>query len=224
MTADEIKVLSDSEMETGRSLAIGLGIVSIASLLIIGAFTAVVIPNHLLLVVLLMVVLGSAAATGVLFWAWRRRNQIIKAFTDLYLPAPKPAPTSTPAPALPAAPETKSADTQGASRGGHSRLIHGFEPATIMWLCDCIANGMPWTETQLEKQTVPHMQPPTPFGKSQVGKPYYRLFHHEHGIFCRAEIITGRGGPGNPTGKLMVKSPLGMLERIKNLPEDTPTP
>jgi hypothetical protein len=226
MTADEIKVLSDSEMETGRSLAIGLGIVSIASLLIIGAFTAVVIPNHLLLVVLLMVVLGSAAATGVLFWAWRRRNQIIKAFTDLYLPAPKPAPTSTPAPALPAAPETKSADTQGASRGGHSRLIHGFEPATIMWLCDCIANGMPWTETQLEKQTVPHMQPPTPFGKSEVGNPYYRLFDATVpvGIFVRAGIITGRGGPGNLTGKLAIKSSLTMLELLKALPELDQTP
>jgi hypothetical protein len=221
MTAEEIKTLGDSEMETGRSVAIALGIVSIAFLLIIGAFSFAVVPNLLPVVALLVVSLGAAAVTGAMFWAWRRRNQIIALFMRYKLPAPLPAPPANSAPALPPALETGTE----ASRGGEgARKIHGFDAATIMWVCDCLANGMPWTEAHLETMTVPHMQPPTPFGKSQVGKPYYRLFHHEHGIFCRAEIITGRGGPGNPTGKLMVKSPLGMLERIKNLPEDTPTP
>jgi hypothetical protein len=224
MTTDEIKILGDSEMETGQRLAIGLGIVSIASLVIIGSFTFAVIPNLLAVVFLLAVGMGASAATGAMFWAWRRRNQIIKAFTDLYLPAPKPAPTSTPAPALPAAPETKSADTQDVSRGGQARRIHGFEPATIMWLCDCIANGMPWTEGHLEKMTVPHMQPPTPFGKADGDTPYNRLFNSEWGIFIRAGIITGRGGPGNPTGKLAIRSSLTMLELLKSLPELDQTP
>ena len=98
-------------------------------------------------------------------------------------------------------------------------MIHGFDPATIMWVCDCIANGMPWTEAHLEKMTVPHMQPPAPFGKSELGEPYYRLFHSVNGIFCRAGIITGRGGPGNLTGKLAITSPLTMLDLIKELPE-----
>jgi hypothetical protein len=224
MTTEDIKVLADSEMETGRSLAIGLGIVSIASLVIIGSFTFAVIPNLLSVVFLLAVGMGASAATGAMFWAWRRRNQIIKAFMDLYLPAPQPAPKSTPAPTLPAAPETKSADVQEVSRGGQGRRIHGFEPATIMWLCDCIANGMPWTETHLEKMTVPHMQPPTPFGKADGDTPYNRLFNSEWGIFIRAGIITGRGGPGNPTGKLAIRSSLTMLELLKSLPELDQTP
>jgi CHASE2 domain-containing sensor protein len=80
MTAEEIKTLGDSEMETGRSVAIALGIVSIAFLLIIGAFSFAVVPNLLPVVALLVVSLGAAAVTGAMFWAWRRRNQIIALF------------------------------------------------------------------------------------------------------------------------------------------------
>jgi hypothetical protein len=224
MTADEIKILGDSEMETGQRLAIGLGIVSVASLVIIGAFTLSVAASLISAVVMLIVGFGAAAVTGVMFWAWRRRNKIIALFMGYKIPAPHPAPTSTPAPALPAAQEPKSADTQAVSRGGQARKIHGFEPATIMWLCDCIANGMPWTEGHLEKMTVPHMQPPTPFGKADGDTPYNRLFNSERGIFIRAGIITGRGGPGNPTGKLAIKSSLTMLELLKSLPELEQTP
>jgi hypothetical protein len=218
MTAEEIKVLGDSEMETGRSLAIGLGIVSFASLVMIGAFTAAVVPNLLHVAFFGIVAFGAAAATGVLFWAYRRRNELIAAFKARYLPAPLPAPAAIPAPALPPALETTQTDSRG---GEKARKIHGFEPATIMWLCDCLANEMPWTETYLEKVTVPHMQPPTPFGKAQGDTPYNRLFNSETGLFIRAGIITGR--TERFSGKLAITTPLEMLQRIKAL-QETPTP
>jgi hypothetical protein len=218
MTAEEIKVLGDSEMETGQRMAIALGIVSVAFLLIIGGLVFTTVPNLLAWVFLLAVGFGSAAVTAAMLWAWRRRNDIIATFMRYKLPAPLPAPAAIPAPVLPPALET----AQEVSRGGErDRKIHGFEPATIMWLCDCLANEMPWTETYLEKVTVPHMQPPTPFGKAQGDTPYNRLFNSETGLFIRAGIITGR--TERFSGKLAITTPLEMLSRIKAL-QETPTP
>ena len=214
MTADEIKLLGDSEMETGHRLAIGLGIVAIGTLVIVGSFTAVVIPNRLMYAFFLIVGLGSAAATGVLFWAYRRRNGLMQAFKDLYLPAlpAPPAPSTLPL-------ETEQVEAQEESRGGDGRPLHGFDAATLAWLCDCLANGMPWTEATLEKMRVPHMFPPARFGKAEGDTPYNRLFHSERGLFIRAGIIIERGGEGNKPGKLAIRSPLTMMQLLKELPE-----
>jgi hypothetical protein len=209
MTADEIKVLGDSEMETGQRMAIALGIVSIAFLVIIGSLVAATVPNLLAWVFLLAVVLGSAAVTGAMFWAWRRRNSIITLFTDYCFPAPAAPPATATAPAH--------VNTPQLSRGGEdARKIHGFSPATIMWVCDSLAQGASWTETALEKYTVPHMQPPTLFGKARGDTPYNRLFNSETGLFIRAGIIEGR--TERFSGKLVIKMPLEMLQRIKELP------
>jgi hypothetical protein len=219
MTAEEIKVLGDSEMETGRSVATMLGIVSVAFLVILGGFSIAVLPNLLPLVLFLVVGLGAAAATGVMFWAWRRRNGIIATFMSYKLPALRPAPPAT-APAT--APEIKIVDVQS-SRGGESaRKIHGFELATLAWVCDSLAQGALWTEAALEKYTVPHMQPPTLFGKARGDTPYNRLFNSETGLFIRAGIIVGR--TERFSGKLAITTPLEMLHRIKELPELEPTP
>jgi hypothetical protein len=223
MTTNEVNQLGESEMRTGLGLAMVLGFVSVFALIGGSIGAAVVMPSVVIGVVFVTVFLGAAAATGVMFWAWKRRNEIVSKFVNHHLPEKQPAPPTLidvpPAPALPPALETGTE----ASRGGEgARKIHGFDPATIMWLCDYLAAGNLWTEGALEKMPVPHMQPPTPFGKSEVGKPYYRLFDAKvpAGLFVRAGIIIERGGPGNPPGKLAIKSPLGMLERIKNLPED----
>lgn len=222
MTADEIKLLGDSEIETGKSMAIGLGIVSIAALVIVGAGTVALMPDLLLGVVLLLAGLGSAAATGALFWAWRRRNGIIAVFMRYALPAPPSAPSAPTGSALPPAPLDETAETSRAGElelNGTPRLIHGFPAATLMWLCDYLAKGNEWTESQLKNMPVPHLFPTVDFGKSDRKKntPYTRLFDSERGIFVRAGIIVERGGEGNDKGRLAIKSPLNMMQALKDL-------
>jgi hypothetical protein len=220
VTADEIKILGDSEMETGRSLAIGMGIVSFASLVMIGAFTAAVVPNLLHVAFFGIVAFGAAAATGVLFWAYRRRNELIAAFKARYLPAPLPAPAAISAPALPPALENaKVTDANGV--GGYAeRPILGYPAILIEYMCNYLANKNDWTERRMAKMQVPYMYPLTYFGKAEKGTPYYDFFNHEQGMFCRSGILIERGGPGNPPGKLTTTNAVEMMERIKSLPDN----
>ena len=160
---------------------------------------------------------------------WHSREIVQRGITLLdreiarRLPAPEPTPTPAPAHTLPANEKGADGDTQAESRGGErERQIQGFDAATIAWVCDYLANGNRWTEAAMEKMPVPHMFPPARFGKAEGGSPYQRLFDSEHGIFVRAGIIVERGGEGNSPGKLAIKSPLNMLERIKALQEDSP--
>jgi hypothetical protein len=224
MTAEEIKVLGDSEMETGQRMAIALGIVSVAFLLIIGGLVFTTVPNLLAWVFLLAVGFGSAAVTAAMLWAWRRRNDIIATFMRYKLPAPLPAPAAIPAPALP---ETKEAETPIAKEPvGEvftSRPLHGLPVLTVEYMCNFLGNKNSWAEGRLEKMPVPYLYPPARFGKAEGNSVYNQLFHPARGMFCRAGIIGERGGGGNDTGKLLIDNPAEMMEKIKAL-QETPTP
>jgi hypothetical protein len=210
MTTEDIKVLADSEMETGRSLAIGLGIVSIASLVIIGSFTFAVIPDLLSVVFLLAVGFGAAGATGALFWAWRRRNRIIAMFVAYALPAPV-------YPTLPQAEIDEKPETED-SRGGYAeRKLHGIPAITWEWMCNYIVKNS-WAEERLESVQVPYMYPITYFGKAQGNTVYTQMFHSERGVFIRAGIVGGR--VPKQKGNLLIDNPVEMMELIKALSEE----
>lgn len=137
-------------------------------------------------------------------------------------PAPPSAPSAPTGSALPPAPLDETAETSRAGElelNGTPRLIHGFPAATLMWLCDYLAKGNEWTESQLKNMPVPHLFPTVDFGKSDRKKntPYTRLFDSERGIFVRAGIIVERGGEGNDKGRLAIKSPLTMMQALKDL-------
>lgn len=140
--------------------------------------------------------------------------------TEHRFPTPTLPADSTPTPALPEGNANGKTEMQELSRGGErDRLIQGFAPATIMWMCDYLANGNRWSEAALEKMPVPHQQPPARFGKAEGDTIYQRMFHPDTGVFCRAGIIVERGGASNAMGKLAVRSPLEMLRLLKELPD-----
>jgi len=210
MTTEDIKVLADSEMETGRSLAIGLGIVSAASLVIIGLFTAVTAANLLAWAFFGIVAFGAAGATGALFWAYRRRNELLEAFKKNYLPAPKSTPSTLPA-------ETTKDETQEPGRGGYAeRKLHGIPALTWEWMCNYIVKNS-WAEEKLEGVQVPYM-PLTYFGKAQGNTIYNQMFHSERGVFIRAGIVGGR--VPKQKGNLLIDNPVEMMALIKALSEE----
>ena len=92
-------------------------------------------------------------------------------------------------------------------------LVHGFDERDLAWLFLFLENGGKWTETVMENMPLPHSK--EKLGKQQGNTPYARFMD----VCTRAEIIVGRGGPGNPSGKLVVRDAHEMMLLAKRLEE-----
>ena len=130
---------------------------------------------------------------------------------------PKLLPQTAPAyPTLPLPEENRTVDV---NRGGVTvdklplNLVHGFDERDLAWLFLFLENGGKWTETVMENMPLPHSK--EKLGKQQGNTPYARFMD----VCTRAEIIVGRGGPGNPSGKLVVRDAHEMMLLAKRLEE-----
>lgn len=93
-----------------------------------------------------------------------------------------------------------------------------LDPRDADWFAKYLAQGNKWTETVLEKIPLPYSG--QTIGKDRDNSPY----HHLMAKCVAQEIITGRGGPGNPSGKLAItdEKEIARRLRIPRLAELTP--
>ena len=89
-------------------------------------------------------------------------------------------------------------------------LIDGWlDPRDADWFALYLARGNKWTETILEKMPLPYSG--VLMGKDRENSPYHKLM-----LKCVAQgVIGGRGGPGNPTGKLLLFDEKEIAQRLK---------
>lgn len=119
-----------------------------------------------------------------------------------------------PAPTLPLPPENRVIPHTILGRGGELALdlIDGFDPRDLDWFAKYLANGNKWTEAALEHMPLPHSG--ILIGKDREGAPYRKLMTK----CVNKSIIGGRGGPGNPSGKLAVTDEK-MIARLLKEPD-----
>lgn len=130
-------------------------------------------------------------------------------------PSALPEPTPTlPTPTL--EDETFRYMHNGVGEDVPKKLLHGFDPRGLLWLCEYLERGGKWTEDKLEKVALPYHS--EPLGKADGDTPYQRLFSPEQGnegLLIRAAIIVERGP--KKAGRLAVLEAVEMMQRIRAL-------
>ncbi len=126
-----------------------------------------------------------------------------------------PTALTLPYPTLPVQDDTFRLSVNG--RGGEDvpkQTVHGFDPRDFEYVCKYLANGNKFTEAAMEHLPLPFSH--ELMGKAQGQTPYNRLMT----VCVRAGVIQGRGGPGNPPGKLAITEYGAILNALKALPEE----
>lgn len=127
-----------------------------------------------------------------------------------------PTPALPPAPALPQ-PDIHATLVSGREVDIPRETIHGMEPVDVEWLATYLANGNKFTEAALEKMPL-ISNPKERWGKAEGATPYNRMFNAESGILIQAGVIAGRGGAGNPSGKLVETDAREIVRKVRSLP------
>lgn len=211
LPVQEADLLRDGEIRTGITIAAAFAVVTLLVMLGAIGVSMALVPDLTGIVVAVVFALGGATVALVLILAFRRSRwhmqTIVTAWKE-WIEAEIDAKYPAPAPAQLPAQETQTVPvTSGVKEPAE---IGGFDKADLLALCRAFAAGMKWTEEKMVGFVLPHTT------ETLTKARYIQLM----ALFVERGVIDERGGPGNRTGKLLVKDPDEAYARLTN---STPT-
>lgn len=225
LNLDNLRAVGTRQAVNVGGYVLMFGCLFTAAVLFLGAFTGF---DSIAVAALVFFSFGLAACAAggyILFKTVGQTARVVERGLALLDAETKFRFAAPPALALPASTSTlpPSAETDSFvwNRGGEGEvvpknLIAGFDPRFMNWMVDYITGkGNRWSEAVLENMPLPYEG--GVFGKAEGNTPYQRLFEPSSGVLTKTGIIIGRGGAGNPTGKLGITDRVEIIRLLKGL-------